>query len=181
MEKAYVGQTGTNQKERNMKYRNCDKSRFKCSEKVSNDDATAIFATYWSLGSHEKQRNFICQHVVQLKVKRGVTYRKFNSDNFFLTVNETKQGVCKQFFLGVLDISKKTVDFALRKKAHDVFTGKDERGKAPAFNKTPDIDRNFIKNHTESFPTCLIPLHMKRFKKKIFNCKLVCQKNAPPL
>jgi hypothetical protein len=41
------------------------------------------------------------------------------------------------------------VDFALRKKAHDVFTGKDERGKAPAFNKTPDIDRNFIKNHTE--------------------------------
>ena len=116
----------------------------------------------------------------KLKVKRGVTYRKSNSNIFFLTVNETKQRVCKQFFLGVLDISKKIVDFALRKKAHGVFTGKDERGKARAFNRTPDIDRNIIKNHIESFPSCLIPLHKKRFKKKIFKCKFVCQTNAPP-
>ena len=62
------------------------------------------------------------------------------------------------------------------KKVHSVFTGKDERGKAPAFNRTPDIDRNFSKNHIESFPTVSSHYIRKDSKRKYLSANLSVRK-----
>ncbi|CAC5378890.1 unnamed protein product [Mytilus coruscus] len=106
------------------------------------------------MGSYEKQRAFLCQHVDQDKAKRTTTNRKENSNSYHLTVNE------KTFFLGALDISQKTVQYALKKKQHGVFVGVDNRGKTSSVNKTPEIDINFIREHIKSFPT--VPSHYTR-------------------
>jgi hypothetical protein len=57
------------------------------------------------------------------------------------------------FFLGMLDIGKKTVDCALKRKTNGVFEGSDTRGRKPSVNKTPDVDINLIREHISSFPT----------------------------
>ena len=72
------------------------------------------------MGSYEKQRAFLCQHVDQAKTKRTTTNRKENSNSYHLTVNEKRERICKTFFLGALDISQKTVQYALKKKQHGV-------------------------------------------------------------
>jgi len=62
----YIGRTGKKQDKKIMKYKNCSKCRFGCSNKISEENAQQI-------GSYEKQRNFICQHVEQTKAKRCPT------------------------------------------------------------------------------------------------------------
>lgn len=45
------------------------------------------------------------------------------------------------------------VAYALRKKQHGIFVGGDNGGKKSSVNRTPDVDRNFIKEQIQSFPT----------------------------
>lgn len=156
----YIGRTGKQQDQKTVKYRDCSRCRFRCSNKVSKEDAYKIFSTYYEMGSYEKQRAFLCQHVDQDKAKRTTTNRKENSNSYHLTVNEKRERICKTFFLGALDISQKTVQYPLKKKQHGVFVGVDNRGKTSSVNKTPEIDRNFIREHIKSFPT--VPSHYTR-------------------
>ncbi|CAG2213812.1 yajO [Mytilus edulis] len=69
---SYIGLTGKEQTKKKMQYRDCSKCKFKCSVKITAQQAGDIFATYYQLGSYEKQRNFICQHVEQTKAKKDV-------------------------------------------------------------------------------------------------------------
>lgn len=94
----YIGRTGKEQDKKTMKYKNCSKCRFGCSNKISEENAQQIFSTYYQLWSYEKQRNFICQHVEQTKAKRCSTNRKEKSNAYFLTVNQKKERICKTFF-----------------------------------------------------------------------------------
>jgi hypothetical protein len=149
----YTGLTGKEQGHKKMNYRDCSKYRFSCSVKIPEEQADKIFNTYYQLGSYEKQRNFICQHVEQSESKRCTTNRKEHSNAYFLTVDGKKERVCKAFFLGTLDIGKKTVEYSLKKKEHGVFVGSDNRGKKTPINRTPEGDRNFIRGHIQSFPT----------------------------
>jgi hypothetical protein len=103
----YTGLTGKEQGHKKMNYRECSKCRFSCSVKIPEEQADKIFNTYYQLGSYEKQRNFICQHVEQSESKRCTTNRKEHSNAYFLTVDGKKEHVCKAFFLGTLDIGKK--------------------------------------------------------------------------
>ncbi|CAG2200930.1 unnamed protein product [Mytilus edulis] len=149
----YTGLTGKEQTKKKMQYRDCSKCKFKCSVKITAQQAGDIFATYYQLGSYEKQRNFICQHVEQTKAKRCTTNRKENSNTYFLTTDGKKERGCKAFFLVILHVSKKTVEYSLKKKEHGVFVGRDNRGKNPSINRTPEGDRHFIREHIQSFPT----------------------------
>jgi hypothetical protein len=149
----YTGLTGKEQGHKKMNYRECSKCRFSCSVKIPEEQADKIFNTYYQLGSYEKQRNFICQHVEQSESKRCTTNRKEHSNAYFLTVDGKKERVCKAFFLGTLDIGKKTVEYSLKKKEHGVFVGSDNRGKKTPINRIPEGDRNFIRGHIQSFPT----------------------------
>lgn len=157
---AYTGKAGKQIAKRSIVYKNCEKCRFKCSHKISEDSANRIFKIYWGFGSYEKQRNFICQHVEKSEVKRQTGSRKHASYAYFLQDDNKQVRVCKRFFLGVLSIGKKTVEVAMKKKNHGMFAGSDLRGKQQSANKTPDSDVNFIRQHIESFPT--VPSHYTR-------------------
>ena len=148
----YVGRTGTKNDKQKMKYRDCTKCRFKCSSRISEDLAIEIFNTYWGSGSYEKQRGFICEHIIQSSTKRS-SKRKETSNFFHLPCDSNKVRVCKAFFLSVLNISKKTVELALQKKQHGSFIGSDRRGRQSSANKTPETDKTFIREHISSFPT----------------------------
>ena len=174
--KAYVGRTGKHGEERKMKYKNCEKCRFKCSQKISEDLGNELFEIYWNLGSYEKQRNFICQNVEQSDTKRCKTKRKTTANAFYLPVEESKSRVCKGFFLGILDVEKKSVEYTLKKKTHGVFLGGDLRGKTSSINKTPEFDRNVIKQHIESFPTVASHYTRKDSQRKYLNANLSVKK-----
>ncbi|XP_052075475.1 uncharacterized protein LOC127712922 [Mytilus californianus] len=172
----YTGLTGKEQAKKKMQYRDCSKCKFKCSLKITARQAGDIFATYYQLGSYEKQRNFICQHVEQTKSKRCTTNRKENSNTYFLTTDGKKERVCKAFFLGILHVSKKTVEYSLKKKEHGVFVGRDNRGKNPSINRTPEGDRHFIREHIQSFPTVSSHYTRKDSNRQYLSSNLSVQK-----
>ena len=49
----------------------CGKSRYTCSTNINEEEIPNIFASYWNLGSHEKQCDFICQRVGEKPTKPG--------------------------------------------------------------------------------------------------------------
>ena len=98
-------------------------------------------------------KNFICQNVQDKAPTRIPSNRRGKSNAFHLPVNAQRVRVCKKFFLNALDIGKKTVTFAMQNKQHGTFVGKDKRGVYTPKNKTPETNLDFIRKHTESFPT----------------------------
>lgn len=48
-------------KEKSVK-EDCDRCRFKCNEKVTEEQRQEIFSLYYSLGSYERQRIFISSY-----------------------------------------------------------------------------------------------------------------------
>jgi len=43
----------------------CGKCKYKCSEKLDETMRQDIFAAFWDLGDYERQRQFLCQHVIE--------------------------------------------------------------------------------------------------------------------
>jgi hypothetical protein len=127
-----------------MNYRDCSKCRFSCSVKITEEQADNIFNTFYQLGSYEKQRNFICQHVEQNESRRCTTNRKEHS-NAYLFNCRWQEGACMLSFLPWY--------FGYRKKSSRVFFEVIIVGTNPPINKTPEDDRNFIRGHIQSFPT----------------------------
>ena len=77
----------------------CDKCRFKCAEKVSDEERLEIFTHYWNLQSYEHQRDFIRSHVlVRDSVGSPTKKRKQVARTFTLHVKGQIVKVCKDFF-----------------------------------------------------------------------------------
>ena len=149
----YVNEAGKTVPERKLKEMDCSKCKFKCSQKVTQEDRQLIFRTYWNLSTYDKQRNVICQNVQDKAPTRISSNRRGKLNAFHLPVNAERVSVCKKFFLNTLDIGKKTVTFAMQNKQHGTFVGKDKRGVNTPKNKTPETNLDYIRTHTESFPT----------------------------
>jgi len=149
----YVSKAGATVPARSVKSKDCQKCRFRCSEKVPEEERQNIFDLYWQLGDYDKQRSFICSNVSVADTK-GVHLDKKRSKafSFYFTVSNVKQRVCKAFFLKTLDIGKKTVDSAMNKMKNGVYVGSDKRGRNAPGNKTPKADDDFVHRHIRSFP-----------------------------
>lgn len=173
---ADIGRTGKQSEKRNMQYRDCEKCRFKFSRKITEDLADDIFKTYWGLGSYEKQRNYICRHVEKSEVNRKTGNRKTSSYSYFLQDDENNVRVCKQIFLGVSDIEKETVEVAMKKKKHGIYTGSDCRGKQQSANKTPESDVKSISQHIESLPTVQSHYTRKHSARRYLDSSLTIRK-----
>ncbi|KAK3090584.1 hypothetical protein FSP39_012887 [Pinctada imbricata] len=156
--------------------RNVRKYKYTHGEAYTGRTGRRFFKTYWNFGSYEKQRNFICHNVEQSETKRCKTKRKTKANAFYLPVEEKKERVCKPFFLGILDIGKKTIDYALKKKKHGAFVGEDFRGKKSSINKTPDLDANYVRQHIESFPTVSSHYTRKDSQRKYLDANLTVRK-----
>lgn len=144
-----------------------------------------MFRTYWNSGCYDKQRNFRCQNVDDSEPQRKSTSKRTKSCVYYLPVAETnsqskgegnRRRVCKTFFLGVLDIGKKTVEYALKRKDHGCFVGKDLRGRGIPKNKTPKDKLNVIREHIKSFPVVASHFTRKDTKRKYFDANLSIKK-----
>ena len=60
--------------------------------------------------------------------------------------------MCRPFFIYTLNIGKKTVQNAMKKKSHGDFAAQDERGRFPSANKTSSERLAKVRRHIESFP-----------------------------
>lgn len=158
--KEYLSAHGKRIEAKQVQVQNCDKCRFKCSSKFTEEQREEIFTMYYSLGSYERQRQFICEMVERGTPSRKGKGKKTVSQKFFLEYNSRKERVCRNFFTKTLDIKRKTIDYTLSKKKHGAYAESDKRGKSSSANKLNPERVALVKKHIESFPT--MESHYKR-------------------
>ena len=146
--KAYTSVKGNHVPERSMRIKDCSKCKFKCSEKISEEQRQQIFNSYWNLQSHDRQRDYIRDHVLE-KFKAGV--KKKVARSFTFHINGEIVRVCRSYFTSTLGIGRKTVECALTRQSMSSVP-MDKRGKSTPHNKTPDADLDAVRWHIESFP-----------------------------
>ncbi|KAK3909537.1 hypothetical protein KUF71_019640, partial [Frankliniella fusca] len=148
----------------------CVNCRFKCHDKISEEERDKVFKKYWALGEKQKQDGFIRESITIKKPavqKTGddVTQRahtikysfKFPSGQLF---------VCKTMFLNTLGISESPVRTQVEKlERGGIVTSPDKRGKHP---KIDPVEKNKqdsnIKEHIGLFKT--VPSHFCRMRSK---------------
>lgn len=134
-----------------------EKCRYKCHEKIKEEERKQIFNSYWSLGSHERQWDFIGINVKffkkrQLTVDAIVSRRDYSRKYTFIVDNEEVQ-VCKQMFTQTLSISDRVVTTVFKKLEKSHVISADARGKhnnRP--NKIPEEVKKYIRMHILQFP-----------------------------
>ena len=157
--KSYVSQSGKVLKEKQVQPQNCDKCRFKCSQRISEVERKKIFDMYYSLPNYERQRCFICDVVTQNIPVRKKTGKKQKSLQYHLPINHENVRVCANFFRKKLDIGHKLVRYTLARKLHGTFQGEDRRGRYQPGTKNSEETANLVCEHINTFP---------RYKKRIF-------------
>ena len=70
----------------------------------------------------------------------------------------------KRFFPATLKIGYGSTETALKNKSSGFFIGTDKRGKAEAWNKTTEEDKQAIRDHINSFP--VMSSHITNYKRK---------------
>ena len=61
--------------------------------------------------------------------------KKSVSHQYYLSVENNRMRVCKNFFMKTIDIERKTIDYTVKRKQHGAFRDIDMRGKQPSKNK----------------------------------------------
>ena len=131
--------------------------RYKCLEKITEDQRKEIFAQYYDLPDVNRKRDFIAQMVLNKKKQRFTTEQKSRrnfSYQWHLEINGEKIRVCKTMFLSTISIGGTVVDTALKKKNKESgIVMDDQRGKhMNRHNKLPCAVRKNIRKHLNSFP-----------------------------
>ena len=130
----------------------CGKCKYKCSEKLDETMRQDIFAAFWDLGDYERQRQFLCQHVIEkptVSNQLGKSRKKDTARTYTLSINKESVRVCKPFFLATLNIGDKMVRYTLAKRVHGTYKGNDSRGKHVAWNKSSVDQIKAVKDHIE--------------------------------
>ena len=146
--KAYISATGQHVPARSMKGKDCSKCKFKCSEKISEGQRQKIFDAFWNLQSHDRQRDYICDHVLE---KSTTGAKKKLARTFIFQVSGEIVRVCRSYFTSTLGIGRKTVECAFMRRSMSL-TPVDKRGRRTPHNKTPDADLDTVRKHIEAFP-----------------------------
>jgi hypothetical protein len=147
----YVSCKGNTVKEKCVQAIDCSNCRFKCTIKISEDDRKKIFESYYKLASYERQRDFVCQMITSVTPVRSSGKKKI-SHQYYLPLGETRQRVCRDFFVKTLNISNKLIQYNMHKKQNGSRVGVDGRGRQASGNKTKEEILQGVRNHIDSFP-----------------------------
>lgn len=149
---------------KSMIYKDCSKCPRKCNTHFSNEDSLSIFRNFWKLASESEQRQFIGSLVSREKkqVTRtgNIQSRRAHTYLYNLSKNSEKIRVCKGFFLSCLNVTDSLVTSIMQARNENYFVENSKRGKCESVNKIPEIAKNFIKSHINSFPR--VPSHYTR-------------------
>lgn len=122
------------------------KCKFSCLVHCNRNERENIFHQYWQL-SRNQQQDFLAKNTVQC-VKSNVKRLRIQ---YTLPVLGENIRVCKEFFLGTLDISQQRVNVYHKNK--DKATNIPRPLKTGNNNKvTSDEKKTSVRNHIRSFP-----------------------------
>ena len=164
--KEHLSDKGTVVSAKRPKYVDCSKCKLKCDR--LNGRKEEIFQSFYDLGSYEKQKQFICAHIIQNQTRtlydteqnEILSKTRQVSRKFFLTVDGQQERVCKRFFVSTLAISHNYIHHAMENCPGGVFVGQEFQGRKQPHNKTPVEAAEGVKTHIRSFPT--MPSHYTR-------------------
>lgn len=123
----------------------CSSCTFKCHENFTRGLRMQLFEVFYSLGSNESQKQFVCQNVQESATritgpskKEGAVEnkRKVCRKYFLPDTDNTRKQVCSKFFCRTLAVGKTFITHALRNKQFGCYVGREKRGKP--HNKIPD-------------------------------------------
>lgn len=155
---AYINRRGKLVPERRIRntkdcVRNC---KFKCNEKITDEDREHIFKAFYSLNANEKkyfilntsERTYIKHYKAPNNHKRKYTFK------YFFLVKSDRHTVCKNFYLGTLAISQKPVYNVHRSKSDLNMPKPDGRGHSKAStHPLPCEAKDRVRKHIQSFTT----------------------------
>lgn len=106
--------------------------RFKCENKLKQDDRQAIFSQFWAIGDHARQWDFIIRHVLVNDKSANFENetRRKKSRQYLFKVNGVDIFVCKSMFIQTLAITDKWIESALKKVKSGDAVPIDNRGKS---------------------------------------------------
>ncbi len=132
------------------------KCYFKCGTKFTMECRQTIFDNYYSLGSYERQRDFILNNIVQreVKTKKESSRPREKAYEYYFKMHDKKERVCQGFVTATLCITRKTIRVALEKisKLDNDFVMADRRGTQKGKSFITKYFRGLVMKHIESFP-----------------------------
>ncbi|KAK3927515.1 Uromodulin [Frankliniella fusca] len=172
-----------------------DSCRFRCKDRIAEEDRQAIFDHFWSLGDHQLQWLFISRHTRVREPKHRTTNvdpelsRRKTTRNYFFTVfraepsarsgrprgyeTECEIPVCKTMFLRTLDVSDSWVESAIAKVHRAQGGGQDDgalvdrRGRhRKAARRVPAHIVETVRQHCRLFPRSGIPPGSRGFQRQ---------------
>lgn len=118
--KEYVSQRGKPVHQKVVKSVDCSKCKFKCSQKITEENRQKIFDLFWSLESYERKKDFIISRVEEKQTRKYIDpnkditqKRKRNIHrSYFFDIGGTKTIVCKMYVKKTLDVGDAYIDNA---------------------------------------------------------------------
>lgn len=124
----------------------------------------------------DRKNDFLCFNVRRESVGNRPTTKGVKSASFtyHFEINNQSIRVCKAFFKATIQISNNGLAGVLKKEnSNGSFSGQGEkRGRASAYNKTPEIDQKIICDHIESYPAVDPHYVRKKSTKKYLDASL---------
>lgn len=167
--KSYISTTGSIITDKQFKYvaQCCTKL---CFQNVTTADQCLYFHSFWKTGQKDVQDNIIKQSLIGCKPKRRISDCKYSerqtSWKYQININGTLHDVCRQFFLGVLQVSPKRVRVIQQKINNGDIVVSDKRGKHLSRpSKIKESVWKMVEDHWESIPNT--PSHYCAEKSKL--------------
>ena len=112
----------------------CKSCKYKCPSKVSEERRKQIFNSCWSLGSYERQKDFVCSSVIENKTKtyldednQMINKKRMVSQTDTLECEGQMHHVCKKFFYAALSLGEVYINHALKHKVGGRFQSSEKK------------------------------------------------------
>lgn len=129
--------------------------KYKCSEKITDDDRENIFKAFYALNTNEK-RFFLLNTTERVYIKRNTSdsHKRKYSFKYFFSLKSDRHTVCKKFYLGTLAISQKPVYNVHMRKTDMNIPKPDGRGHNKASTHSLPMEiKDRVRKHITSFTT----------------------------
>lgn len=145
-----------------------------CYRNVPNTDQAKFFESFWNLGNKDDQDKIVIHSLVPCTPKRRVENSKYKkrvtSWKYKLTIGCQSYDICRNFFLGLLQISAKRVRVVQQKLNEGQISIADMRGKHE--NRPHKIENEvwkMIDEHWSSIPSSQSHYSLNKTKKLYFD------------
>ncbi|XP_047494539.1 tigger transposable element-derived protein 1-like isoform X2 [Penaeus chinensis] len=138
----------------------------KCFDLVGRENIDLIFNDYWAMGSHDRQSEYLANHVTSQDVKRSKVKdrpsRTLRRLCYTVKKGNKELEVCRTAFISIHGVSEKRVRNAMDKMGPSGMVEKDKRGKHVPGVKIPANKEKLAREHILSLRT--VSSHYTRAK-----------------